>query len=546
MYNKFTEVYIEKVNFMATLWINGNIYTMADVGKKVEAILTVGGKIRAVGSLADLRTQFGKMIDEEIDLQGATMFPGFVDSHMHLIGFGESQLRLNLSDMKSKEEMLQAVQKKAAELEEGEWLIGEGWNENLWERPSTITKDELDAIVPNHPVLLKRVCRHVTVVNSKALQIAGIHEDAANPQGGVIERNVDGTLTGILKDNAQELINRALPPYTVERLKRCLKKGIDSCYALGLTGAHTEDLNYYGSFTNTYKAFKEVIEEDMHLFRAHLLIHHDVIDEWKEAGFRYLAGSEFVEFGPMKIFVDGSLGGRTALLSFPYADDPSTRGVNVHSYEQLQQLVKMARELEIPIATHTIGDLAFEWVLDAIEKYPLETMGHDRLIHTQLLRKDLVKRAKQLPVIFDIQPRFLASDFPWVLERIGDGPIDYLYAWKSLLKEGIPLAGGSDAPIEPADPLLGVHAAVSRTRPDDPEKIVYGEEEKLSMFEAVSLFTTGSAHAGLHADKRGKICEGFDADFTVFDKDLFNIDPDELLSTKVVMTVIDGKIVYQK
>ncbi len=529
---------------MAVIWTNGNIYTMASEGEKVEAVLTEGGKIVAIGSLAELRAQFSQNINKEVDLFGATMLPGFVDSHMHLIGFGESQLRLNLSHMNSKEEVLTAIKKRAKELEEGEWLIGEGWNENAWNRGSMITKDEIDAIVPNNPVLLKRVCRHVTLVNSKALQVAGIHEQTPHPQGGVIERAEDGRLNGILKDSAQDLMTPCLPTYTIERLKRCLKKGIESCYKLGLTGAHTEDLNYYGSFHHTYEAFKQVIEDEQFRFRTHLLIHHEVIDEWNEAGYRYLSGSEFVEFGPMKIFVDGSLGGRTALLSFPYGDDPSTQGVNVHTYDELLALVKKARTMGIPIATHTIGDLAFEWVLDAIEKYPLQTMGHDRFIHTPLLRKELVDRAKRLPVVFDIQPRFLASDFPWVLDRIGDGPIDYVYAWKSLLNEGIRCAGGSDAPIEPADPLLGLHAAVTRTIPDDPDKIVYGEAEKLSMFEAVSLFTSGSAYAGLQGDRRGMIREGYDADFTILDKDIFHIDPDQLLDTKVLMTVVNGEMVY--
>lgn len=530
---------------MGTLWYNGKIYTMENEGHRVEAVLTVDGQILAVGKKHDLMERYKSYIDEEIDLKNKTMLPGFQDSHMHLIGFGESLLRMDLSNIRSKGELLHAVKMKKEELGDGEWIIGEGWNENLWEERVIPTKEELDEVAPSNPVLLKRTCRHVCLVNSKTLRLARVSEDTANPEGGIIDRDENGKLTGLLKDAAMNLVANVVPPYTLETIKRSLRKGIQECYKLGITGAHTEDLSYYGSFTNTYKAFQEVIEKEDLYFRAHLLIHHEVIDEWAQLGVDYLSGTPFITFGPMKIFADGSLGGRTALLSFLYADDTSTNGVNVHSYEKFQALVKKARSLNLPVAVHAIGDLAFEWLLDAIEKYPVN-VGRDRLIHAQLLRKDLVERMKKLPVVVDIQPRFLHSDFPWVFERIGHGPIDYLYAWKTLINEGIHCAGGSDAPIEPADPLLGIHAAVLRTIPDDENQQVYIPEERLSMYEAVSLFTKGSAYAALEERKFGMIKEDFAADFTILDQDLFEIDPKDILNTRVEITVVNGKIMYER
>lgn len=531
---------------MGELWYNGKIYTMEAEGKTVDSVFTEEGVILGVGTKKDLINRFGHRMNHERNLNGAIMLPGFVDSHMHLIGFGESLLRLDLSQMKSKHDILTSIKVRAEQLSPGEWLVGEGWNENLWEDKTLLTKNEIDNVAPHNPVLLKRVCRHAIAVNSQALKKAGVNKNTENPSGGKIMRDEAGEPTGILKDNAQDLINQLLPPYDIDYLKRLLKNGIENCYQLGLTGAHTEDLNYYGSFYNTYEAFRQVISADEWPFRAHLLIHHGVIDEWKKSGYQYLGGDSFVEFGPMKIFADGSLGGRTALLSQPYADDVSTNGVAIHSYDELQALVKKARELDIPIAVHAIGDLAFEWVIDAIEKYPLTGIGHDRLIHAPLLKKELIERAAKLPVIVDIQPGFLVSDFPWALDRIGEeSKIDYLYAWKSLLDAGLTCAGGSDAPIEPANPLIGIQAAVTRQIPDDPSQTIYQKEERLTVFEAVSLYTKGSAYAGLNQRNRGLIKEDFVADFTILDRDIFEIPHVEITSALVKMTVVNGRIMYK-
>lgn len=528
---------------MGVLWTNGHIFTMENEGEKVEAVYTKNGTIYDIGNRAELKEKYRDEITEEFDLQGKTMLPGFVDSHIHLIGFGELLLRLDLSKMTSKKEVLEAVNHYAKQLEKDEWLIGEGWNENNWQDDQELTKDDIDKLVSDRPVVLKRICRHVMVVNSKTLQIAGITDETESPPGGLIIKK-DGQLTGILKDAAQELILQKIPKPTIEYLKRALKKAIKTCYQYGLTGVHTEDLNYYGSFERTYQAFKEVIEEEKLLFRTHLLVHHEVIDEWKKRGHTYLSGTDFIEFGAMKIFADGSLGGRTALLSFPYKDDPTTNGICVHPLPELKKLIQKARKLQLPVAIHAIGDLAVEWVLEAIEENPAPPTVRDRLIHAPLLRKELIERLKKLPIVVDIQPRFLVSDFPWVIKRVGEHDIDHLYAWKTLIKNEIPCAAGSDAPIEPIQPLEGIHAAVTRQIPNDPSGKIYFPDERLTIFEAVSLYTKGSAYASFHENTRGKIKKGYVADFTILDKNLFEIDPDEIVNVRVAYTVIAEKIVY--
>jgi predicted amidohydrolase YtcJ len=528
---------------MGKLWFGGNIYTLSSEKQQVEAVLTEDNHIIAIGSKQDIEEKFD--ITESVDLQGGTLLPGFVDSHLHLIGHGETLIRLDLSRFSSKAEALVAVKEYAETFSKGEWIIGEGWNENLWESAEPITRQELDEIVSDSPVMLKRVCRHALVVNSKALALAGITKSTNTPQGGVIEKNKYGELTGLLKDQAQELIYEVIPKASKEYLERAMTAAIKDAYKLGLTGGHTEDLYYYSGFQNTYETFEKVIKENGLTFRAHLLVHHEVVSEMKQAGFEPYSGDVEIEFGAMKIFADGALGGRTALLSHPYADDPSTNGVAIFSQEELNGLFLKARRFGLPVAIHTIGDLAFEYALNAMEAHPV-TNGRDRIIHAQILNENLIERAKKLTsLILDLQPRFLASDFPWVIDRIGSDRMEYCYAWKTLLDSGIPCAGGSDAPIEPLNPLWGIHAAVTRTNLKDPNRTVYGEKEKLSVFEAVSLFTKGSAYAICHENDRGQIKEGHLADFTVLEKDIFTVPEDEIADLKVKMTVIGGEIVYQ-
>jgi len=530
---------------MGKIWFNGHIYTLQAEGHKVEALYTIGNQIVDLGTKEELDRKYNHEIVELHDLEGTTLLPGFVDSHMHLIGHGEKLLKLDLASYTSKSDLLSAVEEYAKGIREGEWIIGEGWNENLWDVPEPITRFDIDQVAQNHPVLLKRVCRHVISANSYALKIAGITEDTQSPKGGFIERDENGRLNGLFKEQAQELILKAIPEATEEYLRNAMSAAIKDAHKLGLTGGHTEDLNYYGGFERTFNTFKKVIEEDKIPFRAHLLVHHEVSEDFQSAGGSFLAGNEWIEFGAIKIFADGSLGGRTALLSHPYADDPSTSGLAIYTQEQLNEIVRKARSLKMPIAVHAIGDLAFEMVVNAIEEYPLIGLGRDRLIHAQILRRELIDRVKGLPLILDIQPRFLASDFPWVADRIGDEHMDYCYAWRTLLNENLPCAGGSDAPIEPLNPLLGIHAAVTRTNIDDPKKMVYNENEALTVYEAVCLFTKGSAYAACHENDRGVLKEGYLADF-ILTEDIFNVNPIDLAYISVEKTVIGGEVVYQK
>lgn len=527
---------------MATLWYGGNIYTLIEEGHQVEAVLTMDNRIIATGSLEEIERKYNDDIKVKMNLEGSTMLPGFVDSHLHLIGHGEKLIRLDLTNYSSKLDVLEAVRQCAEKTNQGEWIIGEGWNENLWDEPVPIVLDEIDKVAPNHPVLLKRVCRHAIVVNSLAISNAGLLEDQEYDLEGVIEKDEAGCFNGIFKEKAQDLILKVIPEASVDFIKKALRAAIQDAHKKGLTGVHTEDLAYYNGFEETYKIFKDVIEEEGFAIRAHLLVHHKVMNDFKNSDGRFLKGNDWVEFGAVKIFTDGSLGGRTALLSRPYADDPSTNGVAIFSQQELNNLVARARELNMTVAIHAIGDRASEMSLTAIELNPLRGEGKDRLIHAQILRKDLIERIKRLPIILDIQPTFVASDFPWVIERIGEENMDYCYAWKTLIKEDIPCAGGSDAPVEEISPLLGIHAAVNRM---DKLGKVHFPKESLSVYDAVCLYTKGSAKAANHEQDRGMIKAGHLSDFTIIRENIFECATEAIKDISVVKTVIGGKVVYK-
>ncbi|SDJ65952.1 amidohydrolase [Salimicrobium halophilum] len=525
------------------IWYGGKIYTMIQEGDWEEAIVVRKGKIIDSGTTEKLYHQYEKEIIQEHNLNGAVMYPGFTDSHLHMIMHGERLLRLDLSFMKSKHEVLQALKQHAGKTPAGEWVIGEGFNENQWVEREPIHKDELDEVTSEHPVMLSRICRHALVANSKAIELAGVKETTPDPQGGKIEKD-DGGLNGLFHDEAQDYIKKAMPEVSPAYLEQALTQAVEDMYARGLVGGHTEDLYYYGGFRKTLDAFHKVIDGTERKFRANLLVHHKAVDEMEEEGLTFGDGTAFVELGAMKVFSDGALGGRTAWLTAPYQDDPSHSGVTIHSGEGLDSLFQRARGKGMPVAVHAIGDGAVEAVVDRMERFPVKEGLRDRIIHAQILNDDLIERLQSLSVVLDIQPSFVASDFPWVIDRLGEERLKKSYAWKTLYDKGILIAGGSDAPIEEVNPLMGIRAAVDRRATQDYE--VYQEEEKLSMYEAISLYTKGSAHAVGKEREQGMIKEGYVADFTILDRDLFSLAPHEVADAVVLMTIVDGDVMYEK
>ncbi len=528
-----------------TLYINGHFRPESGVPAVTEAIYAEDGIIRATGSRDDLKLQLSGQSYTTVDWDGGYVLPGLVDSHMHLSMHGMKLSMLDFTNARSKQEMLELIRQRAAITPAGEWILGLNWNENMFAPAVPPLRNELDDITTEHPIYLTRTCFHAFLANSEAFRRAGITSTTPDPPSGSFGRDAAGELNGWVYEEANQAFVRVQPEPDYATKKDAIRRACQDALRLGLTGAHTEDLRFLGDIDTMLRIHRELREEGLR-FRTHQLIYYTHLDEAEALKLRAGDGDEWLRIGAAKIFSDGAIGGRTALLRQPYADDPSTCGMAIHDGARLNELTARARRLGFPIAVHAIGDGAAHMTLTAMEAHPLKGISHlpDRFIHAQVLDHELVERMKRLPLIADIQPRFVASDFPWVLDRVGPQRTDYLYAWKKLLQAGIVCAGGSDAPIEPLDPLLGMHAAVTRRRPDQSEPVEgYLPDERLSIGEAVELFTSGSAAAVTEQQTRGSIEIGKAADFTVLDRDLYT-GAEQLLNARVRMTVVNGETAY--
>jgi predicted amidohydrolase YtcJ len=524
------------------IYTNGAFYTMDADQPLVEAVVVENGRIVDIGSHQEMSLQWGRNGSKMIDLQGRMVTPGLIDSHLHLSGVAFHFLDLDLTGVKSKSEMLEKIRVKAKTAGPGMWLIGMGWDENLFTEGTIPTIEELDHVAPHCPLYLKRICHHAFLVNSRALEICDYHPSISVPTGGTVVLDPNSKKpTGLLLESAAQLITKYIPDRTYEELKIGLEQAMKFAVKKGLTSVHTNDPAYLGGLDQTYRMYDELINHEQKGLRCNLLIDYPYLKLLKEREMYAGYGNEKLQIGAIKIFADGAFGRRTALLSEPYHDNPDQSGEAMFNQDTLYQIVKEVREHGMPLAVHTIGDKALENVLDILDQFPT-VKYRDRLIHVSLIRKELVQRLADHSRIADIQPRFIVGDYPWVKERLGEKREQNLYAWKTLLSAGVLCAGGSDAPVEPVDPLLGIHAAVTRRAPGDSHE-GWNKEEKISMFAAIKLFTVGGAYATNEEQVKGSISRGKLADMTVYSNNLFSLEnPDELFTTNIDMTIIDGEI----
>lgn len=528
---------------MKKLFKNGTIYTMVNPDDTYKGVIVNQNKIEKVLNQDDLNR-----IDEKeykvIDLNGETMFPGFVETHIHVMGTGVWLSSVILNGETNIEEIKNKIKLKAKELAEGEWLVAEGYDENLLDG-IRLNKHDLDELCKDNPVIVKRVCRHAAIVNSKALELLNVVHHIQNPEGGSYEK-VNGELTGWIYDTAMEPFEELSMNEDEQSLTRHLTNAVDYLYQFGVTGAHTEDLGYYNDYKDVLNAYKRVIgdKQQQKPFKVRLLRHFSVYEQMIQDGATFV--ENWLEPDAMKFYADGAFGGSTALMKEPYTNDPSGEnyGLAIYTPEALDEKVKLARKHNGAIAVHMIGDRACEMVLDAIENNPVPKGLRDRLIHISTLNEELLERVSKLPVICDVQPQFITSDFPWVEDKVGSERARYLYPFKSMLERNIIIGGGSDAPIEIPNPILGIHAAVNRQSYG--QDGAYFIEEALSVFDAIGLYTTQASKIAQTTERTGLIKAGYEADFTVLNKNPFEIDKKELATIQATKTVVNGKIVYER
>ncbi|KAB2333371.1 amidohydrolase [Cytobacillus depressus] len=530
---------------MTTIFTNGQFYTLDQYQPLVEAVVVQDGKITDMGSRDDMLLQWGRHDVKIKDLEGKMVTPGLIDSHLHLSSIATKLMNLDLGKIESKGELLQAIKERVAEIPAGEWVLGRGWDENRFAGGILPNIEELDLVAPHTPVFLTRVCGHVYLANTKAFELAGYHRDMSIPDGGTVVLHPQTKKpTGLLLETASKIIERHIPEPSYDQYKQGLKEAIQIATRCGLTSVHTEDLRTFGGIDQTWKMYDELLNNEKLGLRCNLLIYYPHVKELVERKMYAGYGNASLQIGAVKFFADGSFGGRTAHLSSPYKDDPENAGSEIHHVEELYRLFKEARDAKMPIAVHTIGDQALENVLNMLDQFP-KVAFRDRIIHTSLLRKDLMHRLKSPHIIADIQPRFIVGDFPWIADRIGWERANNTYMWKSMLDEGIMCAGGSDAPVEPIEPLLGIHAAITRRAPHDTHD-GYNPSEKLTMEEALRIFTYGGALATNEEAVKGTLTRGKYADMTVYSQNLFDIEPDELLTTNIEQTIINGEVCYER
>ena len=521
---------------------NGRVFTVEKSLPWAEAVAVWEGKIVAVGADAEVKKLIGKDT-QAIDLQGKLVLPGFNDAHLHFANGGLYLLGIDLRPARDEKEFVSILNDYIKKLPAGEWITGGNWDHENWPSKKHPAKELIDAITLDHPVLLQRLDGHMALANSLALKLAGINRDTPNPQGGeIVKDKKTGEPSGILRDNACDLVDAIIPPLTRARREQAIRTAIRHAQELGVTSIQDnssgEDLEIY----------QELLAKGELGVRVNAWRRSDCIADFSRLGIHAAFGGPFLRLGTIKIFSDGSMGAGTALFFAPYADDPSTCGLPIYKEDELNALVLAADKAGLQIATHAIGDKANAWILNALAQARLENGVRDsrhRVEHSQVVRPEDVARFRELAVIASIQPSHCIDDMRWAEKRIGSRVND-AYRFASFLKAGVHLAFGTDWPVEPLDPMLGIYAAVSRELPAGGPVGGWHPDEKLSLAEAIENYTLGSAYAEFQEKEKGSIVPGKWADLAVMENNLFQIPQKDILKTAVAMTILAGKIIYKK
>lgn len=513
---------------------NGTIHTMDHQIPQTSALAIAGNRIVGIGddSLCDEITANG----QAIDLQGKTVIPGLIDAHLHFVSYGLGLTAIDLEGTPTLKEALKRIAERVAITKPGDWIRRGRWNCNLWGDGAFPTRYDLDGVAPDYPVMLPSKDGHSVWVNSKAIELAGITPETADPPGGRILRDESGEPTGIFQENAIGLIHQIVPPPSIQEQVEACRKAMANAARLGLTGVH----NCEGA--EEFVAL-EKLDGELTL-RVLMHIPSRNLDAAIAVGLQDGFGDSWLRLHGAKAFADGALGSRSAWMLEPYENDPNNIGVLTLTPEETGDLVRRANDAGLSVAIHAIGDAANRMVLDAIEQKGTHTL-RNRIEHVQLLHPDDVSRLAKLNVTASMQPIHATSDID-IADRHWGKRAATGYAWHSLLDVGTVLAFGSDAPVEDISPLRGIHAAVTRCRPDgSPGPDGWYPEQRVTVMQAVYAYTMGAAYAGGEEASKGSLVPGKLADLVIMDKNIFEIDPSEILDTRILGTIVDGKFVYR-
>ena len=514
----------------------GTIYTGNPDQPTVEAVVIgADGRIQAV--VPPTSADWSEDEVNLIDLEGAVMFPGFTDAHVHLLGVGERELTLNLEGTASVADLVARLEAELQGKAPGSVVYGRGWIETGWPEGRMPTAADLDAVSVDHKIILVRADGHAMVVNSATLTAAGITKDTPDPDGGRIERNADGTPDGLIIDNAMGLVAPLIAVPDAEGLKTALETGAKVYASRGWTGGHNMSVG-----PEEIPVMAELDAQGRLPIRLYNALGAD--------GFDIAAGRQMetdtITNRAVKIYMDGALGSRGALLIAPYSDRPDTSGLALMEPDDLSAMMARADAAGVQLAIHAIGDLANRRILEAVEAGGYDAAHRWRIEHAQIFAVDDLMRASKDGLIASMQPSHAIGDLFFAPARLGMDRLGGAYAWNTLLENGTIIAGGSDAPVEVGSPLIEFYAAVARKSLKGESGEGWHPEQALSREQALALFTSAAAFASFQEDDLGTIEPGKFADFTVFDRDLMTVPEAEILEAKPVMTMIGGEIVWRR
>ena len=525
------------------IFLNGDIFTQATPAR-AQAMAVRGDRIVAIGSNDDILKLKGGHT-EVIDLGEHFVMPGFNDAHLHLAAGGLEQLEVNLVGTKSLAEMQQRIAAAAKATPPGDWIIGRGWDHTLWPGEKLPTRLDIDPVTGDHPAIFVRVDGHIAVANTAALKAGGMWPKQANPPGGEIDRAANGEPTGIVRETAKDLLLAKTPRPSLAMRRRGIELALANAARWGVTSI--QDYSEWEDFL----VYEELEKEGKLPIRiSEWLTFKQPLSLEEQHRAQHPAEDPMLHTAMLKGFMDGSLGSRTAALNAPYSDDPGNTGLPQYDQATLNRMSVERSEAGFQLGFHAIGDRAAQMALDAFAEVERQARENHRerdfrfrIEHDQVIDPGQIEQFKKLGVIASVQPCHLLTDMNWAVERIGPQRAKTSYPWKDFLDHGVPLAFGTDYPVEPINPFRGVYAAV--TRENEVGTKSYYREQKITIQEAIAAYTTGSAYAQFAEKDKGTLAPGMLADFVVLDRDLTKVAPAEILKTQVLRTVVAGKTVYE-
>jgi predicted amidohydrolase YtcJ len=519
-----------------------------------EAVAVSSDRILAVGENAQIRRLAGRNT-KVIQLGSRLVVPGFVDSHVHFLGGGFQLLQLDLKNSRNEAEFVQRITEKTKTLPPGRWLLGGNWDEEAWPSAKLPTRWQIDAVTLDKPLFLNRYDGHTALANSVALKLAGVTRETKEPPDGVIVRDpMTGEPTGVLKDAAIELVSKVIPRPSDTEMEEALRAALKEANRVGVTSVHnitTDTDSSTGSFTGEIQLLRRAEREGWLSVRQYLVV---PIAHWQrlaDAGVSEGMGSDYLRMGAVKGFADGSLGSATAWMFDPFADMPESRGLPMSLMEppaKMEEMIRGSQQAHIQPCIHAIGDRAVREMLDLFARVggAQAAEARFRIEHAQHVRPEDFARFADLGVIASMQPYHAIDDGRWAEKRLGIARARTSYAWRSMLAAGARLAFGSDWPVAPLDPLLGIYAAVTRATLDGKHPRGWFPEERVTIEEALRAYTVGSAFAAFEEKEKGTISPGKLADLVVLSHDIFSVAPEKIKDAHAVMTIVGGRIVYQR